>query len=85
MRQTKFICLIFWLGQKSWREEKSKEEEEKEEEGGEEEEDQGMFVLESSVFWIPRALVWRFVAPLSRVLEDINQTLEFGGVMRVKP
>ena len=75
MRQTKFICLIFWLGQKRWREEKSKEEEEKEEEGGGEEEDQGMFVLESSVFLIPRALVWRFVDPLSRVSEEINQTL----------
>ena len=44
--------------------ERREEEEEKEEEGGGEEEDQGMFVLESNVFWIPRALVWRLVAPL---------------------
>ena len=36
-----------------------------------------MFVLESSVFWIPRALVWRLVAPLSRVLEEITQTLDY--------
>ena len=44
-------------------EEKSKEEEEKKEGGGEEE-DQGMFVLESSVLWIPKVLVWRIVALL---------------------
>ena len=55
---------LIWLWLTFWRGEKSKEEEEKEEEGGGEEEDQGMFVLESSVFWIPRALVWRLVAPL---------------------
>ena len=36
-----------------------------------------MFVLESSVFWIPRALVWRLVAHLSRVLEEITQTLDY--------
>ena len=36
-----------------------------------------VFVLESSVFWIPRALVWRLVAPLSRVLKEITQTLDF--------
>ena len=37
-----------------------------EEEGGREEEiqDQGMFVLRSNVFWIPRALVRRIDAPL---------------------
>ena len=38
--------------------------EEKEEEGGGGGEDQGMYVLGSSVFWIPRALVWRLDAPL---------------------
>ena len=43
--------------------EKEEEEEEEEEEEGEEE-DQGMYVLGSSVFWIPRALVWRLDAPL---------------------
>ena len=47
-----------------------KEEEEEEEEGeGREEEQKGMFsFMESSVFWIPRALIWRLVAPCSRVL-----------------
>ena len=47
-----------------------KEEEEEEEEGeGEEEEQKVMFfVMESSVFWILRVLVWRLVAPCSRVL-----------------
>ena len=46
------------------------------------------FVLKSCliwVFWIPRVLVWGIVAPLYRVLEEITQTLEFVGVMRVKP
>ena len=65
------------LGLHGSKKKKSKEEEEKEEEGGGEEEDQGMFFLESSVFWIPRALVWRLVAPLSRVLEESTQTLDF--------
>ena len=65
------------LGLHGSKKKKSKEEEEKEEEGGGEEEDQGMFVLESSVFWIPRALVWRLVAHLSRVLEESTQTLDF--------
>ena len=38
---------------------------EEEEGGGEEEiQDQGMFVLESNIFWIPRALVMRIEAPL---------------------
>ena len=53
LRQTKFICLIFffffWLGQNSMRgEEGRKQEEEEEEEGeGEEDQNQGMFCLES--------------------------------------
>ena len=66
MKQTKAILSQF--ARVHVGEEKRKEEEEKEEEGGGEEEDQGMFVLESSVFFIPRALVWRLVVPLSRVL-----------------
>ena len=38
---------------------------EEEEGGGEEEiQDQGMFVLESNIFWISRALVRRIDAPL---------------------
>ena len=36
-----------------------------------------VFVLNSWVFWIPKVLVWRIVAPLSRVLEEITQTLDF--------
>ena len=53
MRQTKIIFLVsFGLGQPWRRKEKSKEEEEKKEERGGEEEDQGMFVLESTGFWI---------------------------------
>ena len=52
------------VGEEKNKKKKRKEEEKKEEEGGGEEEDQGMFVLESSVFWIPRALIWRLVAPL---------------------
>ena len=50
MRQTKSICLIFWLGQKRRREEKRKEEEEEEEEGeGEEDQNSGM---ESCLIWV---------------------------------
>ena len=75
MRQTKSILSHF--ARVHVGEEKRKEEEEKEEEGGGEEEDQGMFVLKSSVFWIPKALVWRLVAPLSGVLEEITQTLDY--------
>ena len=48
---------------------RGREEEEEEEGEGEEEEQKGMFsCMESSVFWIPRVLVWRLVAPCSRVL-----------------
>ena len=69
------------LGLTFWRGEKSKEmREEEEEEGVGEEEDQGMFVLESSVFWILKVwyeIPWRFVPPLSRVLEEVTQTLHF--------
>ena len=77
MRQTKSI-LIFWLGQKHRRKEKRKEEEEEEEEGeGEEDQNSGMESCLIWVFWIPRVLVWRIVAPLSRVLEEVTQTLHF--------
>ena len=50
LKQTKFICLIFfWLGQNRMRgEERRKQEEEEEEEGeGEEDQNHGMFCLES--------------------------------------
>ena len=40
-----------------------------------------VFVLNSWVFWIPKVLVWRIVAPLSRVLEEITQTLDFVEVL----
>ena len=40
-----------------------------------------VFVLNSWVFWIPKVLVWRIVAPLSRVLEEITQTLDFVKVL----
>ena len=48
------------------RKEESKErrKEEEEEREGEEIQDQGMLVLESNIFWIPRALVRRIDAPL---------------------
>ena len=36
-----------------------------------------VFDLNSWVFWIPKVLGWRIVAPLSRVLEEITQTLDF--------
>ena len=48
--------------------EESQEEEEEEEDGGGEIQDQGMFVLESNIFWIPKALVRRIDAPLVLVL-----------------
>ena len=44
-----------------------------------------VFVLNSLVFWIPKVLVWRIVAPLSRVLEEITQTLDFVEVLYIKP
>ena len=40
-----------------------------------------VFVLNSWVFWIPKVLVWRIVAPLSRVLEENTQTLDFVEVL----
>ena len=40
-----------------------------------------VFVLNSWVFWIPKVLGWRIVAPLSRVLEEITQTLDFVEVL----
>ena len=40
-----------------------------------------VFVLNSWVFWIPKVLVWRIVAPLSRVLEENTQTLDFFEVL----
>ena len=40
-----------------------------------------VFVLNSWVFLIPKVLVWRIVAPLSRVLEEITQTLDFVEVL----
>ena len=33
------------------------------------------------MFWIPKVLGWRIVAPLSRVLEEITQTLDFVEVL----
>ena len=44
-----------------------------------------MFVLESSVFWIPRALVWRLVLLWSRVLWKDHTNLWIVEVRRVKP
>ena len=67
-------------------EEKRKEKEKEEEEGeGEEDQNLGMESCLIWVFWIPRVLGWRIVAPLSRVLEEITQTLDFVEVLRVKP
>ena len=40
-----------------------------------------VFVLNSWVFWILKVLVRRIVAPLSRVLEEITQTLDFVEVL----
>ena len=48
------------------RREKRREEEEEEEEEGEDQ--KVCFVLESFIIWIPRVLVWRLIAPCSRVL-----------------
>ena len=54
------------LGLHGFEEKKGEKEEEEEEEegGGGEEEDQGMLVLESNIFWIPKALVRRIDALL---------------------
>ena len=85
--KAKLIFVLKRLGQNVG-EEKKGEKKRKKKEKEKKTKTKVCFVLKSCliwVFWIPRVLVWGIVAPLSRVLEEITQTLEFVGVMRVQP
>ena len=84
MRQTKaklIFCLTKARAHVLERREKSKERKKRKKRKKKEKEKKAkpryVFVLNSWVFWIPKVLVWRIVAPLSRVLEEITQTLDF--------
>ena len=85
MRQTKaklIFCLTKARAHVLERREKSKERKRrKKKEKEKKAKPRYVFVLNSWVFWIPKILVWRSVAPLSRVLEEINQTLDFVEVL----
>ena len=83
MRQTKaklIFCLTKARAHVLERREKSKERKRRKKRKKKEKEKAAkpryVFVLNSWVFWIPKVLVWRIVAPLSRVLEEITQTLD---------
>ena len=59
------------------RKEEEEEEEEEEEGEGEGEDQKGMFsCMESSVFWVPKVLVWRLVPYFLGFCGEITQTLE---------
>ena len=88
MRQTKaklIFCLTKARAHVLERREKSKERKSRKKRKKKEKEKKAkpryVFVLNSWVFWIPKVLVWRIVAPLSRVLEEITQTLDFVEVL----
>ena len=88
MRQTKaklIFCLTKARVHVLERREKSKERKRRKKKKKKEKEKKAkpryVFVLNSWVFWIPKVLVWRIVAPLSRVLEEITQTLDFVEVL----
>ena len=70
LRQTKIHLSHFWLGQNVGEEKKGekKRKKRKEKEKEKKTKTKACFVLKSWVFWIPKALVWRIVLPLSRVL-----------------
>ena len=81
MRQTKFIWSHFiWLGQPVGEEKKGenkRKKRKKREKKWEKTKPRYVFILKSWVFWIPRVLVWRLVAPCSRVLwrDHINPSI----------
>ena len=89
MRQTKaklfFFCLTKARAHVFEKREKSKESKRRKKRKKKEKEKKAkpryVFVLNSWVFWTPKVLVWRIFAPLSRVLEDITQTLDFVEVL----
>ena len=88
MRQTKaklIFCLTKVRAHVLERREKSKERKRRKKRKKKEKEKKAkpryVFVLNSWVFWIPKVLVWRIVAPLSRVLEEITQTIDFVEVL----
>ena len=88
MRQTKaklIFCLTKSRAHVLERREKSKERKRRKKRKEKEKEKKAkpryVFVLNSWVFWIPKVLIWRIVAPLSRVLEEITQTLDFVEVL----
>ena len=86
MRQTKaklIFCLTKARAHVLERREKSKERKRKKRKKEKEKKAKPryVFVLNSWVFWIPKVLGWRIVAPLSRVLKEITQTLDFVEVL----
>ena len=85
MRQTKaklIFCLTKARAHVLERREKSKDKKRrKKKEKEKKAKPRYVFVLNSWVFWIPKVLGWRIVAPLSRVLEEITQTLDFVEVL----
>ena len=85
MRQTKaklIFCLTKARAHVLERREKSKERKRrKKKEKEKKAKPRYVFIWNSWVFWIPKVLVWRIVAPLSRVLEEITQTLDFVEVL----
>ena len=88
MRQTKaklIFCLTKARAHVLARREKSKERKRRKKRKKKEKEKKAkpryVFVSNSWVFWIPKVLVWKIVAPLSRVLEEITQTLYFVEVL----
>ena len=84
MRQTKaklIFCLTKARAHVLERREKSKERKRRKKEKEKKAKPRYVFVLNSWVFWIPKVLVWKIVAPSSRVLEEITQTLDFVEVL----
>ena len=88
MRQTKaklIFCLTKARAHVLERREKSKERKRRKKRKKKEKEKKAkpryVFVLNSWVFWNPKVLVWKIVAPSSGVLEEITQTLDFVKVL----
>ena len=66
MRQTKISFVLLWAKAPRLKKRKKRKKRKKK---WEKTKQRYVFILESCVFWIPRVLVWRLVAPCSRVLE----------------
>ena len=67
-RQTKIsVFVLIWLGPPVGEEKKGEKKRKKRKRSGRRPK-RYVFVFESCVIWIPRILVWRLVAPCSRVL-----------------